>query len=146
MKKLKWWQWSLIAIGGLTVVGMFSDPTEKQVAANEDIKTPTNKYTKAEPKFEQIGGPGFYSMVFNAKVDPQRLPDIAREQCGQNKICKIIGWTDPKFAARALPMTDREVSAQSFQYTLNRNTGFEQTLWDCKIWQQSNPDTCLSIE
>lgn len=100
-------------------------------------------FQPANAEFEVIGGPGMIAMTFNPNVDPEALPDIAREQCGSHKICKVIGWTNRSFAARAMPMTDREVEAQAFQYTLNRNTGFEQVLWDCGTWARLEKDECL---
>lgn len=139
MKNIKWWQWILIIVFGIPFVG-----ATISVISGEPVETGTNdRFEAAQAKFDVIGGDGVFAMTFNVKVDPETLPDIAREQCGDRKICKIIGWTDPKFAARAFPMTDREVEAQAFQYTLNRNTGFEQVLWDCRKWMQTKTDRCL---
>ena len=53
---------------------------------------------------------------------------------------------DPKYAARGFPTTDREVAAQAFAYSLNRSTGFEQVLWDCKRWKRKIHDERLSTD
>jgi hypothetical protein len=89
------------------------------------------------PEFREIGPNGQFAMLIPSGLDPGRFDDLARERCGAREFCMVIGWTDPAVAARALPMTDREVTAQAFIYTLNRTTGFEQGLWDCRRFRRA---------
>lgn len=140
MKNIKWWQWCLIIFIGIPMVGATIDVITGRDTSSSKIDS---GFEPANAKFEAIGGPGIFAMTFKRNADPETLPDIARQQCGSQKICKVIGWTDPNFAARAFPMTDREVEAQAFQYTLNRNTGFEQMLWDCKKYVRSDENECI---
>lgn len=145
MRKLKWWHWVLIVFFGLIVISSIAAPRpDKRPQPGSPALSPT--FVDANPKFELIAGDAIYSMTFDAGADPQTLPDIAREHCGKQSFCKVLGWTDPKYAARGFPMTDREVAAEAFAYSLNRSTGFEQTMWDCKRWKRSNRDECLSTD
>ena len=138
-KKLKWWQWGLIGFFGLALLGaIFPDakPTEfeKQMAAP--------KFSAADTEFTLIGR-DTYAMVFNRKADPDALPEIARERCRKAQFCQVLGWTDPKFAAGAMPMTDREDDALVFQYSLNRASGHEQTQFNCEVWKRQ-PAECFA--
>ena len=145
MSKLKWWHWVLIVFFGLIVLGsLVPSPPNKLAKPGSPAPSPT--FADANAKFEPISGDAIFAMTFDAGADPQTLPDLARAQCGKHAFCKVMGWTDPKYAARGFPMTDREVAAQAFAYSLNRSTGFEQSLWDCKRWKRKNKDECLSTD
>lgn len=140
MKNLKWWQWCLIIFIGIPMVGATVDVITGRETSPSTTET---EFEPANAEFNAISGNDVFSMTFNAKADPETLPDIAREQCGKRDFCKVIGWTDPKFTARGFPMTQREVQAQAFQYSLNRNTGFEQMLWDCNQYTRSDKSQCI---
>jgi hypothetical protein len=100
----------------------------------------------AKAEFRSLAGDGIFAMEFDQKAAPDTLPDIARDHCATRDFCNVLGWTDPKFAARGFPMTDREIAQVKFQYTVNRATGLEQALWDCRVWPQTDESMCLSFE
>jgi hypothetical protein len=139
LKKPKWWQWALIVIfgyGGLST--LVNGPPPRASTKVEP------RFSPPDAEFEAIARDTVFAMTFDRRSDPDALPDLAREQCGRRPACQVLGWTDEKFAARAMPMTDREVSELAFSYSLNRGTAFEQTLWDCNRWQRQTPMQCIS--
>ena len=135
MKKVEWWQWALGALVIAVVVG-----------SNPPRAPDKSGIAFAEPaaKFETIAGDSIFAMTFNAKADPQVLPELAREQCGKLPRCQVVAWTDAKYAARGFPMTNREAAALAFSYSLNRSTGFEKVIWDCRRWKRASADECMA--
>lgn len=104
----------------------------------------SNETSASAPTFRAIAGDGVFAMIIPAEIVADQLATAAREQCGQREFCQVHGWLSDSDAARAMPMTDREVSTQAFQYAHNRSTGFEQRLWDCGRWPRQSKDECLS--
>lgn len=84
----------------------------------------------------------FFVVVLDASVSPARYPDFARELCGERGFCKVGVWTDASLLPRGFPMTDREVAGEMFQYGLNRDTGYEATIWNCQVNPQDDPSNC----
>jgi hypothetical protein len=137
LEKIKWWQW---AVGGFLLfmaVGAITTPAPKE----GDPHT----FARANPKFRLIAGDAIFAMTFDADADPDELPELAREQCGSRGFCKVLGWTDPKYAARGFPLTDREVQQLAFSYSLNRVTNFEQVSWNCERWKRTSLSECVWI-
>ena len=126
MKKLKWWHWVLIVFAGMFVLGSLVDDPENNTAQTG------SKYEDADAQFRELAGEDMFVMTFNAKADPKTLPTIVRDHCGTRDFCKVFGWTNPEFAPRGFPMTDREEGAQVLSYGINRTTGYEELTWDCE--------------
>ena len=140
MSKLKWWQWCLVIFIGLPFIGA----TISAITGGQSIETERGKkYEPANAEFKLIAGEGIFAMTFNPKADPDKLPEIARRHCGSRDFCNVLGWTDPAFAAKGFPMTERETKSVKFQYTVNRHSGLEQELWDCTKWAKQGKDSCL---
>lgn len=137
--KLKWWQWGLVGFGGLAVLNAALREAQPQPAASATAP----EFAELDPAFREIGR-GMWAMTFDAGVDPDTLPAVARERCGSLTICNVYGWVEPEYAARGFPFTEREVSRQVFVYSVNRNTGFEQALWDCQRWARPANNQCVS--
>jgi hypothetical protein len=137
-KKLKWWQWALIVFFGTGILGSLVNgpppPTAQQ----------TKRFASPDAEFTSIARNSIFAMTFNEHADPDALPDLAREHCGSRSWCQVLGWTDAKFAARGMPMTDREVGQLAFSYSLNRETGYEQALWNCTRWKRPDAAHCLA--
>ena len=70
-----------------------------------------------------------YAMIFAAASDHASVEGAVRSQCSGKQWCKVLGWTNASAAASAMPMTDREVAALRFSYTLNRVTGLDEATW-----------------
>lgn len=137
--RLEWWHWALIAVFIVGGVGAIIDPPAPK-APDQAAK----RFARPHAEFRVIAGDSIFAMTFSADADPDSLPDLVRERCGTLTRCTVIGWTDPRFAARGWPMTDREVEKQDFHYTVNRDTGHEQTLWNCNRWRRTLPNECIS--
>lgn len=99
---------------------------------------------KSAAEFIDLGGIGNYAMVASKAVPADQLVDLAKDKCGQEPMCSVHGWNDKALAPRALPMTDAEVMAQVFSYTVNRNSGFERALWNCKVYPRADADQCMA--
>lgn len=97
-----------------------------------------------KPEFRTIPGLGNFAMIIPPALDPATLFELAKDHCGSERICSVYGWTESGNVARAMPMTDAEFAALRFQYSVNRNSGFEKALWDCEMWPRENKDECLS--
>lgn len=97
----------------------------------------------AAPEFIAMRGENLWAMVLPQGADPAQFPVWAKERCGAAAFCKVFAWTDKASAARAMPLTDAELSALAFSYGLNRDTGFEQALWDCTRFAQADTARCL---
>lgn len=111
--------------------------------ADEAQTPPAEATPRPSAKLEttELAG-NFMVAVAPAAAVAATYPDLARQACGSRTFCKVGIWTDPGFLPRGFPMTDREVAAQVFQYSLNRNTGFEQTLWNCRVAPQTDQANC----
>lgn len=96
----------------------------------------------AEHQFVEMGGIGNYALIA-PEMSADELVLVSREKCGQKNMCSIFAWSNETDIARAFPMTDREVEAQIFTYKVNRNTGFDQRLWNCSLYKEKSGDDCL---
>lgn len=117
-----------------------SPPAEKQAATAETmaaVPVPTGIASRELAN-------DFYAVQVTSDLASIEFPAVARDQCGSKAFCKVGIWTDAEMMARGFPMTDRELAAMAFQYSLNRETGFEQTLWNCETYPQSDQNSCLS--
>lgn len=99
---------------------------------------------KPSAEFIDLGGIGNYAMVVSKAVPADQLVDLAKDKCGREPMCSVHGWNEKAVAPRALPMTDAEVMAQVFSFTVNRNSGFERALWNCKVYARSDSDQCMA--
>lgn len=95
------------------------------------------------PEFIAMGGQNTWAMIPPADADPAQFNAWAKDRCGDGDFCKVFAWTDRVNAARAFPMTDAELETLAFSYGVNRNTGYEEVLWDCKRFPQPEAGRCL---
>lgn len=73
--------------------------------------------------------PDTSAMIFDPATARAEVEAAARAHCTGKQWCKVLGWSDPGAAATAMPLTDREVAAQRFGYTLNRSSGMDEFRW-----------------
>lgn len=97
------------------------------------------------PQFIEMPGLATYAMIIPADMSAAAIEPAAKEKCGSNAMCDVFAWSARAYAARALPMTDAEAAALKFHYKLNRNTGFEQSLWNCAAYPQPGHADCLDL-
>lgn len=128
-------------VGLFVVIGEFGPKPEKS-PAQPDASEPSAAELVISTLREQ-GAMGDYALTIPAGFAPDALLGIAKEQCGARSHCSVYGWTDAAQTARALPLTDPEFENLAFRYDLNRSTGFERSLWDCKRFPQPDKASCL---
>lgn len=97
-------------------------------------------------EFVEMPGLANFAMIIPAGMAADKLVDLAKDKCGTNEICSVFAWKSRNDVARTMPMTDREYRAMQFQYSVNRNTGFEERLWNCKTYPAKKGDDCLSSD
>lgn len=126
----------LIALVVIGVAGLLSvlepEPTVSDAAPAPEITI-----------LREQGMTGDYALTIPAGLAAEKLPGIAKEQCGARSHCSVYGWTDPAQTARALPLTEPEFESLAFRYDLNRSTGFERSSWDCERFPQPDTASCL---
>ena len=98
---------------------------------------------QAAPDFRALPGQGNFAMVVARGADPASFPALAKAKCGAAVRCSVFAWDDAASAATALPMTDREIKSEVFAYALNRDSGFERSLWNCTVTPRANREECL---
>lgn len=100
-----------------------------------------------KPEFRELPGRDNYVMIVDPAVDVATYPALAKEHCGTAQQCTVLGWNDAAKAATALPMTDLEAASQVFSYSVNRISGHEQSLWNCKVYPRpAKGSECMATE
>ena len=134
--------YAVTAIGAALMIDGCEAKTNEDGAAADHVQ--------GEPlaaDFRSIAGDeNVFAMIIPANASADELPAAAREHCGEREYCRVYGWMTEGDAAKAMPLTDREISTQAFQYAHNRSTGFEQRTWDCERWPRENVDECFTRE
>lgn len=95
-------------------------------------------------EFIEIRGLNNYAMIVPAEANADEMVVAAKEKCGERDICLVLGWQNRADVARALPMTDNELSKLVFNFSINRNTGHEEALWNCDVFPNKRGKACLS--
>jgi len=142
MTKLKWWQWTIVALVTISAVGTAIDV----ITGNNSAGNANSVGSSSNPTFKLISGDNVFAITFNQDIDPDALPDIARDHCGARDFCEVLGWTDSKYTARGFPLTKREAVNLKFQYTLTRINRAENIFWDCNIWKRADEQSCIIRE
>lgn len=88
--------------------------------------------------------PDIYAVHLPAGLQISEIEAAARALCSGKQICKVMGFSSADAVPTAMPMTDRELASLVFNYGLNRNTGFDEALWDCRVFEGLPADRCLS--
>lgn len=122
MKRLKWWQWALIIIGALVVFrAIFPVPADETAAPAPEPQPQSFAFLET-----RAIAPDTTAVVFAMNAPRDEVEQGARAICNGKAWCKVMGWTDAGATPTAMPMTDREVEAQAFSYTLNRASGMDE--------------------
>lgn len=136
MKKLKWWQWGLVGLLGISIVQAITGQSTPP-------KPAATKFSDLEPEFKVISGRSVFAMTFDANSNPDAILAASRKRCNEFTHCQVLAWTQPDKAAGAFPMTDREVEAVAFSYVLNRTTGMDEATWKCGQWRAAGKSACI---
>lgn len=135
------WKGGVMIIGVLLLFGWLVDDFDPDKAKREGLPIEPKGW---ENKPVALPGLGNFAVQLPADADRAVVEGQARALCGDKTHCSVYGWVDPANVARAMPMLDREVAALTFSYSLNRTTGFERALWDCRRFAGLPADSCLS--
>ena len=85
--------------------------------------------------------------TFIAQLDPAQPPELYRvlalATCGDRPRCKFMGWTDRRAMPATLPLTPGQVGAMAFSYLRDREGGFEKPLWNCQLFPDTPPASCM---
>ena len=92
-----------------------------------------------------LRGQGVFAVQLAKAAKPDEIITAARALCAANANCTVMGWREPAQLPGAMPLLDREAAAMSFSYALNRTTGLEQVLWDCRQIRRT-ADECMAQE
>ena len=92
-----------------------------------------------------LPGRGMFAVQLTAAAKPDEIVTAARALCAANANCTVMGWREPAQLPGTMPLLDREAAAMAFSYALNRTTGFERALWDCRQIKRAG-DECLAQE
>lgn len=113
-----------------------------QLAADGTV-IPTNAAAAAKSTISVSASDDSFILLLDAKASPASFPALALTTCGTRDFCKLLGWTDPHHAPKALPVTPDQHKAMSFSYLRNRSNGFEKLLWNCKQFPRPDPNQCM---
>lgn len=130
-KRSRKWVWIALGVFMLLIIGIVGDyPTSD---------SGPKKVAGAAVKIEavDITSRGWFTVLIPEGATRSDLEKAAKEACREHPICHVAGWRSPENMPSKLPMLEREVDAQAFDYALNRNTNFERTLWDCKVYPEA---------
>lgn len=114
---------AVIAAVALSLAGC-GETAVKTVQPEVQPPTVAVKFAK-----KQLIAPNTYAVVFTQDASRDGVEVAARNLCGSRQWCQVLGWNDAAVAARAMPMTDREVEAQTFALTINRASGMDEVIW-----------------
>lgn len=92
-----------------------------------------------------LPGQGVFAVQLTKAAKPAEIVNAARALCAANANCTVMGWREPAQLPGTMPLLDREAAAMAFSYALNRTTGFEQVLWDCRQIRRK-PAECMAQE
>ena len=118
-----------VVLATLIIIGRTVEPKAAPAAAPAVI---TWRAIRSEAG---VALPDVHVAVIPEKLPADEVDRQARAMCAGRQLCKVVGWVDGTKAATAFPMTEREFLAQSYAYDLNRQSGLDRGLFDCRIWK-----------
>lgn len=106
--------------------------------------TPPDTEQQAEPELETKAiGNGFFAANAPETISPEKWPAMAKAKCGALPFCQVYIWPAGTPLPGAMPFTDPEVAGIRYRYAVNRETGYEASLWDCQTFPQPDTSACL---
>ncbi len=125
--------WTLLAFVLLAACGPVTEVEQK---------APAGEPASPKPIVRKVSGDDVLVMVIPSGTAADDYPLLAKEVCGAREFCNLSAWTTDARAPRGFPYTDAEVETQAYHYALNRSTGFDQSLWNCKLTPRP-ADQCM---
>jgi hypothetical protein len=78
-----------------------------------------------------------------ANVAPDGYPTLAAHACGSRPVCRVLAWRDKRDVPTALPPSPEQAAALAFSFVRDRASGYERSLWDCRIAVRRDARECL---
>lgn len=75
--------------------------------------------------------------------DQAFIERTVRGICSGKRICISHIWDKKSGAPKAFPLTDKQVKDELATFQMNKNTGREELLWNCKIFQKAPKNSCF---
>lgn len=92
--------------------------------------------------FARIGTSQLDSVLIPPGTPGEAVNRAVRAHCAGRSWCKVLGWSNADYLPGAMPLTDREAAAQIYSYTLNRETGADEAMFDCRAFKSSPTFRC----
>jgi hypothetical protein len=130
---------------GVLVIGGAGSLIDRPPGSADNVVMPAAKQTPPapHPTFRVIGGPDVFAMIVPSAMTAEAMALASKAQCGRREFCQVYAWADELHVPAAFPMSDRELASLIFNYRLNRSTGYEQLLWDCRRYPRRDRSECL---
>lgn len=143
LPKWPWWAWALVVLFGLGAISAIVSPPEP---------TPGQPTAPTPVRFDQVDAIGnyrdlgseAYSVIIKPESDYVMTNAAARGLCRGKTFCQVFGFRDATAKPSAMPMTDREVEALIYTYTLNRSSGADDSVADCSFFPTAPKDRCAA--
>lgn len=137
--------WQKIAGGFLLLVVVSTIIGPKERSADAPVAAaPAKAGPGMAGKPEDIANRTTFSVILPANADLARVEGEARAFCADKQFCQVMGWTDEANRAKSMPMLAREADAQAFNYSVNRTSGYESALWDCRRFK-APAGQCMAV-
>jgi hypothetical protein len=105
--------------------------------------TPSADQSMLALSYRPIGS-DIFATVIPRSAKPADIDRAARAQCGGKAWCQVIGWVDADLEATAMPMTNREAAAVAYDLSINRSSGRDRSLFDCRVFTGLPRDRCAA--
>jgi hypothetical protein len=86
--------------------------------------------------------PGTMFATYDPSNGYPAMQSAAKSACGNEGICKVVIFPVGTVLPTQFPMTDREAEEQIGTYTLNRNSGADELIANCKIVKDTPKQFC----
>jgi len=144
MPKWPWWGWLIAGVVFLGVLSALFNPDAQQA---ESVKPQKVNLREVEVL---VGGRSqplrTLAVTIPAGSGAQLTEDAARQLCEGASHCSVLGFPVGGAKSTAMPMTEREAAELVYSYSLNRSSGMDESLWNCRVFADAPPARCMSAE
>ncbi len=86
---------------------------------------------------------GQFILKVDAALDPAALLALAEQTCGLRDYCKVMAWTDGKWAPKNGAISSAQAQSMAFSFLRDREKKFEKPLWNCSIFPRAELRNCM---
>jgi hypothetical protein len=103
----------------------------------------TDKGLRGQIETMKIGD-GYFAAYGDKNVTETEWIAAAQKSCEGQSRCDFMGWNDKANIPTKMPMLDREANSMVFNYSLNRDSNFEQSLFNCDVFKGKPSNQCMA--